>query len=378
MRLVGAKVLVPTGLTEGELSIAGGKIVEGAERREVNLAGFLVLPGMIDLHGDGFERHIAPRRGAMRDLGVGLASVDAELAANGISTAMLAQFFSWEGGMRGRAFAERFCGALGEARSDLLTDMRLQLRLETHLLDDFDRFEALVAKSGAQFVVFNDHLPHDALAKGKRPPRLTGQALKSGRSPEAHLTMLQAMHARGDEVPEAVAGLAKRLMDNGVLLGSHDDNTPGDRAEWRARGARVCEFPETREAAEAARKGGDLIVLGAPNVVRGNSHKGNVSARDLVAEGLCDALASDYHYPALIQAVWRLVTEGIVTLEEGWALVSSGPAAVLGLEDRGVIAAGRRADLVVLDPDTGRVGATIVEGRVSFMAGEVAARFLAA
>lgn len=378
MRLAGARVLTPEGLAEGAVSFAEGQIVGEQPGREVDLSGYLLLPGMIDLHGDGFERHIAPRRGAMRDLGVGLASVDSELAANGISTAMLAQFFSWEGGMRGRAFAERFCGALKDAQADLVTDMRLQLRLETHLLDDYARFEALVAASGAGFVVFNDHLPHDALAKGKRPPRLTGQALKSGRSPEAHLAMLQEMHGRGEEVPEAVAGLAKRLMNLGVLLGSHDDNTPEDRVEWRSRGARLCEFPETRAAAEEARAGGDAIVLGAPNVVRGNSHKGNVSARELVADGLCDALASDYHYPALIQAIWRLVSEGIVTLEEGWPLVSSGPAAVLGLEDRGVIAPGRRADLVVLDPESGRVGATLVAGRVSFMAGEVAARFLTA
>lgn len=373
-RLVGAEVLRPDGFTDAPLSVAGGAVVaEGG--REVDLRGYRVLPGIVDLHGDGFERHLAPRRGAMKDLAPGLVATDAELASNGVTTAVLAQFWSWEGGMRGPEFARRFLAALDQAEG-LLTEMVVQLRLETHMLDDFDAFAEVVAAHDVPYVVFNDHLPHTALAKGKKPPRLTGQALKAGRNPEAHEALLKAMYARTDEVPEAVSGLAARLAAQGVRLGSHDDNTAEQRAQWRGFGALISEFPETREAAEAARAGGDAIVLGAPNVVRGNSHKGNVSAGDLVAEGLCDALASDYHYPAMKQAVLRLVAEGAVTFEDGWRLVSAGPAEVLGLSDRGTLEVGKRADFVVMEPETGRVGATVVDGRVSFMAGEVAARFL--
>lgn len=377
MRLVGAEVLLPEGMTKATVTIADGMIQPDSPGREVDLAGFLVLPGMVDLHGDGFERHVAPRRGVMRDLGQGLMSVDAELAANGITTATLAQFFSWEGGMRGRDFAERFCTALSGSRPDLLTDMRLQLRFETHLLDDYDRFEALVVSSGASAVVFNDHLPHDALARGKRPPRLTGQALKSGRSPDAHLALLQEMHARSPEVPGAIAALATRLLARGVLLGSHDDRTQEDRQVWRERGVIVSEFPETHEAALAAAQAGDPVILGAPNVVRGGSHSGNVSAAELIAGGIGDALASDYHYPALRQAVFRLVADGVMELDAAWRMVSEGPAQVLGLQDRGRIEPGLRADLVVMHRKTGLIGATICRGRVSYMSGEVADRFLA-
>ncbi|WP_422048765.1 alpha-D-ribose 1-methylphosphonate 5-triphosphate diphosphatase [Shimia sp.] len=376
--LTGAEVLLPDGLAQVTLGVRDGVLTAPGQRqgRAIDLSGFRILPGIVDLHGDGFERHLAPRRGAMKNLGDGLMSVDAELAANGITTAVLAQFWSWEGGMRSPDFAQRFLTAL-DAAEGLLTDMRVQLRFESHLLSDYAAFEAAVDAHGVPYVVFNDHLPHAALEKGKKPPRLTGQALKSGRSPEAHLALLKALHDARDAVPEAVARLAARLAAKGVRLGSHDDDTAETRAFWRARGLAISEFPETRAAAEAAQAAGDPVVMGAPNVVRGGSHSGNVTASELVAEGLVDALASDYHYPAPKQAVLRMVEEGVCDLATGWALISARPAAVLGLSDRGTLEAGKRADLIVMAPD-GRIGATLVGGRVSHMAGDVAARFMAA
>ena len=112
-------------------------------------------------------------------------------------------------------------------------------------------------------------------------------------------------------------------------------------------------------------------------MLRGGSHNGNVGAAALIAEGLCDALASDYHYPAPRLAALQLARDGGMTLERAWALISEGPARLLGLEDRGRLEPGMRADLVVLDGETGRVGATIAGGRVSFLSGDVAERFLA-
>ena len=365
LTLTNATVLFPDGTRSGDLSFANGLIVDGGAGRSVDLRGFRVLPGIVDCHGDGFERHLAPRRGAMKDLSAGLAATEAELAANGITTAVLAQFWSWEGGMRGPDFAIRFLEALA-GYDGLGTDLRTQLRFETHMLDDYAKVEDIVVRYGIPYVVFNDHLPHDALTKGKRPPRLTGQALKGGRSPEAHLALMQALHDAAKDVPQALAGLAARLRARGVVLGSHDDRDADQRANWRNIGVSVSEFPETLAAAQAAANAGDPVILGAPNVVRGGSHSGNVSAVDLLAQGIGDALASDYHYPAP-----RLAALGLGK----WDLVSSGPARVLGLTDRGVLVPGKRADLVVLD-DAGRVGATVAGGRVTYLAGEVATRFL--
>jgi alpha-D-ribose 1-methylphosphonate 5-triphosphate diphosphatase len=118
------------------------------------------------------------------------------------------------------------------------------------------------------------------------------------------------------------------------------------------------------------------VVLGSPNVVRGGSHNGNVSALDLISMGIGGALASDYHYPSPRRAAFMLADRGVLPLAQAWHLVSAGPATVLGLSDRGVIATGKRADLLVLDAQTRRVALTMSGGRVSYMSGEIAARFL--
>jgi alpha-D-ribose 1-methylphosphonate 5-triphosphate diphosphatase len=329
-------------------------------------AGF-VLPGIVDIHGDGFERHLAPRRGAVREQdlqGASFGRADEPRRGIGgerdhVDTAVIAQFWSWEGGMRGPDFAEALVAALPGA--PMRADAMVQLRLEVGMIDDFDRVLSLVERGRVGYVVLNDHLPHKELAAGKRPPSLTGQALKARRSPEAHHALLQGMHDRWDEVPGALARLCAGLRERGVLIGSHDDHTVEDRARGRALGAMVSEFPETMVAAEAAKAAGEGVIMGGPNLVRGGSHAGKVAAGDLVAAGLVDAIASDYHYPAPARGAFRLVREGM-DLRDAWALVSEGPARLLGLSDRGRIVAGARADLVVVEEESLRIVATVAGG----------------
>lgn len=376
LTIEGARWLAPGGWRDAPLAIAGGRFVEDRAGRRVDLSGWQLLPGIVDAHGDGFERHVAVRRGALTSLQDGLVALEAELAANGITTAMLAQFWSWEGGMRGPEFARRLVAAWQAVAPTVATDLRVLIRLETAMLDSFADLERLVTAFGIGHVIFSDHLPHERLAAGRPPPRLTGQALKSGRSPESHLALMHALHARRAEVPPALAALAARLSVGGVLLGSHDDPTAETRAAYRAIGARLAEFPETLAAAEAAHAAGDAVVMGAPNVVRGASHAGKVSAREIVAAGFCDALASDYHYPAPRLAARLLVTDGICDIGAAWRLVSEGPARLLGLLDRGRIAPGGRADLVAIDPATGRVGATLAAGRLTYLTGALADRLV--
>ena len=373
---VGAEVLHPAGLSHAPLSIAEGVVADAPTGRAIDVSGFRILPGIVDVHGDGFERHLAPRRGAMKQMGEGLRAAEAELAANGITTGVLAQFVSWEGGLRGLEFADQVFAAIAEVGPELVTDLRPQLRFETHLLDLYASLPERLARWGVQYVVFNDHLPHARLAEGRKPPRLTGQALKAGRNPDVHFQMLLDLHARSGAVAAALDPLCAALVQAGVRIGSHDDNSPEMRALWRARGASVAEFPETQDAAQAARSAGDAVVLGAPNLVRGGSHKGNVSALELVMMGQCDALASDYHYPSPRRSALMLAQSGVLDFAAAWALVSSGPAGVLGLTDRGRLAPGWRADIVILDANE-RVAATLSGGRVSYMSGDVAERFVA-
>jgi alpha-D-ribose 1-methylphosphonate 5-triphosphate diphosphatase len=361
-----------TGIQVGRVAVSGNVFSEGTTGRSIDASGYTILPGLIDLHGDGFEHHMAPRRGAVKDLARGLRATCSELAVNGITTAVMAQFYSWEGGMRGPHFASEVFAQLRNKRAHTPVDIIPQLRFEYLMREDWERVGAMIREFDIPYVVLNDHVPHEALAKGKKPPRLTGQALKAKRSPEAHLALLQQMHegqgAALHDLPNWIAQFPN------VLFASHDDATKSQRQQFSQMGVKIAEFPETEAAAGAAIDLGEAVILGAPNVMRGSSHKGNVSARDLVTQNLCTALASDYHYPSMLQAALQLSTE--TGFEYAWPLVSSNPASVLGLNDRGSVSAGQRADFIVLNADI-QLEATFSNGRPVYLTGEFAARLLA-
>ncbi|MEO0829592.1 MAG: alpha-D-ribose 1-methylphosphonate 5-triphosphate diphosphatase [Pseudomonadota bacterium] len=376
LRLVGGRVLGPEGLQDRDLVLVDGRIGEagaGSGEQVLDVEGLWIMPGLIDLHGDGFEHHLAPRRGVATDLCSGLRTVEMTLAGAGITTAWLAQFWSWEGGMRGPDFARRLAQALQDVRPTLKLDLRMQLRFEQSMIEDGAAIRALVAEHGINYVVFNDHLPHERLAAGRTPPRLTGNALKAGRSPDAHLAEMKRLVARADKVPEFVSALAEDLKALGATLGSHDDTDRSARLHRGAQGLSVCEFPMSLAAAQAAKDRGEPVIMGAPNVVRAGSHnRGGVSAQSLIAEGLVDALASDYHYPTLLAATFALVDRQILPLQDAWTLVSSGPAEILGVADRGTLEQGKRADVILLDPERRQCVGVISRGEWVFAWGDLA------
>ncbi len=370
------RILTPDGFADQPLGIAEGRFTDAVAGRRIDAADLWILPGLVDLHGDGFERHVAPRRGLILDLAPAMGAIEQELAGSGITTAWLAQFWSWEGGMRGPEFAARMAEAVTGQRGRTALDLRLQLRFETHMVEDGDAMLDLVREHGIDYLAFNDHLAHDRLSAGKPPPRLQGGALKARRSPEAHLKIMQACEANAPRVPAFLKDLSARLGD--VVIASHDEPDGDARRAFRALGSPISEFPLSFEAAREAKDAGEAVVMGAPNVVRGGSHKSKgLSASDFVAEGLVDALASDYHYPSLAQAAFALTDRRILPMEEAWALVSTRPAAVMGLTDRGGIADGQRADFIVLDPKTRRVEATFAGGQPVHLSGKIAQRMLA-
>ena len=154
-------------------------------------------------------------------------------------------------------------------------------------------------------------------------------------------------------------------------MASHDDYSRSDREHYQALGAHISEFPRTQEALLTAMAMDNKVVMGAPNVLLGGSHCGSLSAAESVRSGLCHILASDYYYPSLLHAPFMLEHESVCSLPEAWKLVSSNPAAVLGLGDRGRIAEGCRADLVLIErQEAGRVRlvATIAAGKLVYCA----------
>jgi alpha-D-ribose 1-methylphosphonate 5-triphosphate diphosphatase len=375
LRLTGATVLRDGVLQDRTVAIAGGRIAAGPFPA-VDLSGYWILPGIIDLHGDSFERHIAPRPAAPFPIDSALLSVDREAAANGITTAWMAQSWSWEGGMRGPDFAEAVMAALDAYRPRALTDLRLQLRYEIHEIDSADRLLAAVRRHGIDYVVFNDHTREALDTWASRPLEVEAWARRSGRSGAELIAVVAAARARAAEVPRRLCTLAEAFDRLGVAYGSHDDPDGETRERFAMIGARICEFPTGFSAASVARAVGDPVLMGAPNVVRGGSQAGNVAAIALIRAGKCDALVSDYHYPALAQAAFALVDLGLRDLPAAWAIISEVPARILRLPDRGQIAPGKRADLANVHKATRAIEATIAGGRISHLAGEAAHRFL--
>lgn len=374
VRLTGAHVLRDGALQQRSLAISHGRITKGP-LPEVPLEGYLVLPGIVDLHGDAFERHIAPRPSASFPLHTGLVATDRDAAANGVTTAWLAQSWSWEGGRRGPDFAEDVMAALASYRSSMMTDLRLQIRCETHTTDTAERLIAALRRFDVDYVVFNNHLDEAAQLAHEAPDVLAGWAKNAGRSPRQHLDAIANAQSRRSEVPRYLCRLAEAFDTLGIRYGSHDDPDGETRERFSMIGAKICEFPTSGPAAAVSRAVGDPVLMGAPNVVRGGSQAGNVAASDLIRRGQCDALVSDYYYPALSRAAFHLVDEGLAELPRAWAMISSTPADIMGLPDRGVLDFGKRADLVIVNATTRLIEATICGGRLTHLTGEAAARF---
>lgn len=374
VRFTGAKILRDGEMQQRSLSVANGRITKGP-LPEVDLSGYLILPGIIDLHGDAFERHIAPRPTAPFDFKIGLRGADVDAAANGVTTAWLAQSWSWEGGHRSPDYAERVMAALAAYRSQALIDLRIQIRCETHLVDSGPQMLAAIRRFGIDYVIFNNHLDEALELSRTAPDRLYHWAQQAGHTPQEHLKLMEDANARSAEVPRHLCRLAEALDELGVIYGSHDDVDGETREHYSMIGARVAEFPTTRRAAAAAKAMNDPVLMGAPNVVRGGSQSGNVNATDLITQGLCDALVSDYYYPALPQAAWTLVDKGLLDLPKAWAMISEKPADILRLPDRGRLNFGKRADLCVINEETRQIEMTVSNGRLSFVSGEAAHRF---
>jgi alpha-D-ribose 1-methylphosphonate 5-triphosphate diphosphatase len=371
IRIEGGRALIGKALESTTIHLAPASGVISAigsdapARRRLNADGLLVLPGIVDIHGDAFERQMMPRPGVDFAMDIALLDSDRQAVANGITTVFHGVTWSWEPGLRGPENARTMLAGMERLRPRLGADTRFHLRHETFNLDAEPEILNWLSERRIDLMAFNDHM----LITDETSPRskkLATMVERSGVTREDFLTLVGRVRGRSDEVPASIERIAQAALAHGVPLLSHDDASPDQRRWFRARGCRLAEFPTTVETAQEAAAHGDDIVLGAPNVVRGGSHIGWIDAKDMVGRGLCSVLASDYYYPAPLLAAFRLAAENVLPLHAAWALVSETAAAAAGLPDRGSIARGRRADLILVDTQEQRprVVATIVAGRV--------------
>ncbi len=369
-RIVNARIPAPDGApVDAEIEMIDGRFgAAGADAQIWDARGLLLLPGIVDIHGDAFERQAMPRPGVFFADDIALFETDRQLVANGITTAFHALTWSWEPGLRSTERAQRFVDTLDRIRPHLACDTKLHLRWETFNLDALDAAQTWLGSGRVALLAFNDHTT--GMLKAARGPAHAAKVVeRTGLKAEEYASLLDRIAGFAPDVAAANLRLAAAARAAGIAIASHDDRTPEDRAAFRTMGCRISEFPLTRATAEAAKGAGDHVIMGAPNVVRGGSHLSLVSAETLVRAGLCDILASDYYYPALLQAAWRL-GGGAAGLAEFWPLISENPARAAGLTDRGTLAAGKRADCIAVDVSGAlpRVAATFVAGSLVYEA----------
>ncbi|MFC4244249.1 alpha-D-ribose 1-methylphosphonate 5-triphosphate diphosphatase [Gryllotalpicola reticulitermitis] len=364
------RAVLPDRVTESAaVVVEDGRIVEVVERTasgaplrgDVDGGGYLLTPGFIDTHSDAFEKERTPRPSVHLPLDFTINSFESRIAGVGITTVFHGFGFhnnSSQGVVRSpqasRELAD-FIDALHHDGTEHQVDHRV-----------LHRFDVRADEGAAVLRGRIEGLPADAL-----PIQLSHEDHTPGQGQyadlEHHLDFLVASGADREEataniqrridearateqVREANLAWAGELARTGTarLLG-HDCDSPEAIDELAARGGLIAEFPTTLAAARRARELGMLIVAGAPNLLRGGSHSGNVAAAELLAEGLVDTISSDYLPSALLGSVARVVRDRSLPVAEAFALITSGGAAVAGLADRGRIAPGLRADFALVD-----------------------------
>jgi alpha-D-ribose 1-methylphosphonate 5-triphosphate diphosphatase len=344
-----ARIVTPEGLHHGSLTIAEGRIAAldaaaptGAAR--IDLGGDLLLPGLIDLHGDAIEKEVEPRPNAFFPLPVALDAIDRRMAAAGVTTAFHAiSFAEGELGVRDAAFAETLVRALHEFAGAV--DHRVHIRYELTDAASEARVTRLIDEGVASLLSFMDHTPgqgqfKDAAAYGAYLARVYAK------DEDEIAAKISAKQAEAGNLVARVQRLAERARPRGVALAGHDDEGAERVAFMAGLGARISEFPLDLATAQAARAAGLVTLFGAPNVLRGRSQSGALSARDAIAAGAAGALCSDYAPQAMLPALGVLTGELGLGWPEAVDLMAGVPARAAGLADRGAIAPGLRADLI--------------------------------
>ncbi|QUS37001.1 alpha-D-ribose 1-methylphosphonate 5-triphosphate diphosphatase [Falsirhodobacter algicola] len=364
--LTNARLVLEHEVRPGAIVIRDGHIAEiGAPARSgVDMGGDLLAPGLIELHTDNLERHIQPRPGVDWPHAAAIIAHDAELAGTGITTVFDALRVGSILGTDHDRYARSMAREILQMRPHLRISHRIHLRAEIcseTLAEELDEFGP---EDGIGIVSLMDHTPGQRQFRDMEAYARYSMG-KRGMSREVfeeRCAQLIALHARYGALHEAAAVAAANRW--GAVLASHDDTTAAHVAVSAAHGIRLAEFPTTLEAAAANRAAGIRNIMGAPNLIRGGSHSGNIAAGDLAEAGLLDIVSSDYVPAALLLAAFRLgalwgdVARGIGT-------VTAAPAAATGLSDRGRLAPGLRADLIRIAMPGGQplLRETWVQGR---------------
>ena len=348
-----ARIVLADEIIEGDLNVANGVIAAfdaGSSQVGEDFEGDFLVPGLVELHTDHLEGHYAPRPGVRWNAVAAVQAHDAQIAASGITTVFDCLRMGSEG-TDGFAKGEmrELADAIDQAQREdrLRAEHFIHLRCEVSTPDVLSDFESFRAEGRVRLASLMDHAP------GQRQFQTMDQyavyyKTKRGLSDEAfarYVAMRQEQSARFS-APHRKA-IAEHCRANAVTLASHDDATLDHVGEALEDGVRLAEFPTSLDAARASHEAGMSVLMGAPNIVRGGSHSGNIAARDLAEAGLLDVLSSDYVPSSLLHGAFKLAEDvETISLPQALALVTRRPAETVSLSDRGEIAPGKRGDLL--------------------------------
>ena len=351
--LTNTTLILPGETVAGTLVIRNRKIAEIQPGRShvlsaIDLGADPLMPGVVDVHTDNLERQVQPRISARWPSRSAMLAHDAQCAAAGVTTVLDALCLGDLGFNEARikTFRDAIIDLDALTGTGLLkSEHFLHLRCELPALDMMELVDPVADHPLVRMVSLMDHSPGvgqyadmDRYWQLRRDSGFNDEAIQS------RIDLLTEQRARMRD-PNRQA-LLKRVAHLDIELASHDDRTEEEIAENFADGIRISEFPVNMTAANAARAAGMQIIAGAPNIVRGGSHSGNVAAADLVRAGRVDAFASDYVPAALVEAAWLCVEQAGITLPEAVATITDKPARMARLPDRGRLEPGLRADLV--------------------------------
>jgi alpha-D-ribose 1-methylphosphonate 5-triphosphate diphosphatase len=377
-------VLPDRTLDHGSLRIEGeriAEIVEGpapqrADGVVINGKGFTALPGIIDMHGDMIENEIRPRLEASFPMELGVYELDKRLAANGVTTAYAAVAFieyDTPGSIRTSEHARQIVTTIHQLRDSLLIDLLVHARYEITTPIIAPTLYELLSSGEIHLLSLMDHTPGQGQYRDiEKHIDAVVRRRKVHRSEVEEEFQDRIRHSKDPAIWRAARELVELAIDTGLPIASHDDDSPDKVVAMAEIGATLSEFPVAMDAAQEAQRLGMHVVMGAPNVLRGGSHSGNLSALDAIESGIVDILAADYAPAALLQSVFIVVRRGILPLHEATKLVSANPAEALALEDRGSLASGKCADLILVEEGAfSRVRATFRRGTPIYWDGAV-------
>ncbi|MDN3565496.1 alpha-D-ribose 1-methylphosphonate 5-triphosphate diphosphatase [Paeniroseomonas aquatica] len=354
--LTNAMLVLPDAVVAGTIVIRDGLIAEVQPGRSslpgaVDCGGDHLIPGVVDVHTDNLERQVQPRANARWPSRSALLAHDAQCAAAGVTTVFDALCLGDLGFDPGRVqtFREGVADLTALVPTGLLkSDHFLHLRCELPAVDMVASVESVADHPLVRMVSLMDHSPGIGQYRDMARYRVLRQKQQqmSDTAVDARIAELLERRARLREPQRR--WLLDRLAHRDLPLASHDDDEIAEVARNARDGIRISEFPVTLAAAQAAREIGVEIIAGAPNIVRGGSHSGNVAVTELIAAGAVDALASDYVPAALIEAAFTAATGTGIGLPAAVAMITDRPARMARLADRGRLEAGLRADLVRL------------------------------